>query len=123
MSEKEAQTFQGLKIPSWALALMWGVAATVVSLTTAAVAWAFTFNTAMRDRMGSIESAVQSSAALSELQMKTINNTMTRLEKRVDVDNQTRYTAGEARRDFAVVDRKLDDHEVRIRALEKKDRP
>lgn len=118
-SDKEAQ-FQGLRIPSWALTLLWGIAVAILAWIGGAVAWAFTFNAAMNSRMGSIEAAVQSSAALSELQMKTINNSIKRLENRVDVDNQTRYTVGEARRDFALVDRKLDDHETRIRALEKR---
>lgn len=116
----EQSSFQGLKIPSWALPLLWGISLAIGgSIAGLWLQMTQGQQSAMRE-MAELRGAVQTSSAVNEQQLKTLNNSMKRLETRVDVDNQTRYTVGEAKRDFALVDRKLDDHEGRIRALEKK---
>lgn len=119
MSDRQAQPFQGIKIRAWAIPL-------VIFVVTGLVTIWWTLDQglrAMTKEFSEFKGDMKTSNAVTESQMKTINNSVKRLEGRIDVDNQTRYTVGEARRDFAIVDRKLDDHELRIRALEKKERP
>lgn len=119
MSNKEAHEFQGLKLRPWAITL-----AVAIFSSLAGLWWSLNQGIqGMGREFSDFKGEMKASSAVTESQMKTLNNSVKRLEGRIDVDNQTRYTIGEARRDFAIVDRKLDDHELRIRALEKKERP
>lgn len=116
MSQREAHEFQGIRIRSWAIPV-------IVTLVTSLAGIWWSLNQGLQNMVkefSEFKGDMKASSAVTESQLKTVNNSVKRLEGRIDVDNQTRYTIGEARRDFAIVDRKLDDHESRIRALEKR---
>lgn len=115
----QSHEFQGLRIRAWAIPII-----LTIGTSLGGIWWSLNQGLqGMTKEFSDFKGDMKASNAVMESQMKTVNNSVKRLEGRIDVDNQTRYTVGEARRDFAIVDRKLDDHESRIRALEKKDRP
>lgn len=69
--------------------------------------------------------AMQKDVAAVGRDVANVARAVLKLEQRIDVDNQTRYTTGDASRDLGSItatlsrlDRKYDDHETRLRAVE-----
>lgn len=99
MTEKKEQG-NYLKLPMSTVALLWSVAAAGAGL------W-------WDGRKSSIATTLVTTKLDSSVQV--LEKTLVRLEA-----NQERfYTAGDANRDLGAINGKLDDHEARLRALER----
>jgi len=60
--------------------------------------------------------------AVMQKDIQSLTRIVTRMDKRIDDDQATRYTTADALRDMALTNAKLADHEDRLRKLEAKRR-
>ena len=88
----------------WQLAtILWSCLATVLG---------FAYNTMQS------ASKMQSDIVVVSTSVQSLATGVQRLERRMDLDAQTRYTASEAAKDIALINAQLDNHKRRIDRME-----